>query len=221
MKAPCHKTSASQECCCDTFTLLTQGLNIKPLSRTHTRARALHVPKGRELQPPNAAWSTVCVYLSTLTCVLHPPPQPTPTQQSAGSPKTRFSLLLRTGAVQCNDSHGRHNAPLCVGHRVRGCACRRSPGSVGAGAAGSARVQHASIIHAFACAERARGASVELHFIKRSEFGLVACMRVCVCGGVSVLQKGVFTSTPVGQPLKKSLLNNSRKARPPGNLMTS
>lgn len=69
MKPLCHKTSASQECCCDTCVVLTQGLNIYPLahSLTHTHAHfdCQKRAGGLTAAPP------VCIYLSPLAgCVL-------------------------------------------------------------------------------------------------------------------------------------------------------
>ena len=80
MKLLCHKTSASQECCCDTCKLLTQGLNIEPHTHAHKRAHThththththLNCKKGGSFNRSSTGWSKVCIYLSTLAgCVL-------------------------------------------------------------------------------------------------------------------------------------------------------
>ncbi len=166
MKPLCHKTSASQECCCDTSTLLTQGLNIEPLSHTHThththtsaakRAGALTAPApvGRQFLFIFPLWLAASSAAS---------------QRSPGLSKEKSSLLLQPGAAQCNDSHSRHNTPQqsasyvwssaevteCVCVCVCVCVCWKSCADLwlGAGAEGSAGVQHRFIIHAFLCIE--------------------------------------------------------------------
>lgn len=152
MKPLCHKTNASQECCCDTCALLTQGLNIELLTHTSAAKRAgaltAAAPVGHQF----------CIYLSTLLgCVL------AASQQSSGLSKDRplsdcsqvqHSVMIHTG--------DRHNTLQQIASHVWSstevtgcvCVCWMSCGAdlwLGAGAEGSAGVQHRFIIHASLC----------------------------------------------------------------------
>lgn len=145
---------------------------------------------------------------------------------------------MQPGAAQRNDSPSRRSTPqqtasyVWSSAEVTGCACVcwMSCGAalwLGAGAESSAGVQHWFIIRVFLCTKRWHGEEVSLcfHSVSCCFFLFFPFVSAFSCLDVTTCQARGASRCPRFNVcwlfFEKSLLNNSRKAEPPGNLMTS
>lgn len=97
MKLLCHKMRNSKDFCGDAWALLTQGLNIKPLSHT-----VAHTNTHFNFNCSSTGWPPGYVYLSILTL----------SSSNKGHKVCQInvpSLTAQPGAVQINNTRGRHN----------------------------------------------------------------------------------------------------------------